>query len=434
MVMKLAVISDTHFGDELCSLVEKSKDSYIPGPKYQAFKDAVGTKNDYLILLGDILDFSVASYADAYRAGKAFFTMIQKDKIADQYLYVPGNHDFDIWTIVEHEVNIIYQLKQGKIPRKFRMSVPAVIDDRKNSPNPGLTLPGVDIRTNGKYSYGGLFLDNITTDHDSETNSIKGKESHFTFAYPNLYIVTDDGSFLLTHGQYLEHYWSLLSEWVPIIFGSDLPVGSAVDMAEFVGINFPFNQLACSGVGQAGVLTEVISKLQAEVRKGDLKNAKKYLDNLDDYLDDNVFNYKKWYQFFSEATTDLISNKVKEGITKAISSTVKARNNEQWLSDPEVGKQLLNYYNSSYVEINDLKWKYNMFIPAPETIIFGHTHEPVPWGDPKATKALPASGPVVRLFNCGGWVCTESGNNKKFCGAEVFKYETGKGFSSVSVR
>ncbi len=61
-----------------------------------------------------------------------------------------------------------------------------------------LPFPGVGKRTDGSYTYGGLFLDHITEE-----------PSHFIFAYPNLYLVTDEGTILMTHGQYLDGYWSI---------------------------------------------------------------------------------------------------------------------------------------------------------------------------------------------------------------------------------
>ena len=390
--------------------------------------------NDYLILLGDILDFSVTSYENAYKAGKTFFSLIKKDNIADQIIYVPGNHDYDIWSVVEYEVNIIYQIKHGRLPRKFRMAVPGIIDDRGNSPQRGFTLPGVEKRTGGYYSYGGLFLDSITRNYDNKSNSIEGGNSHFVFAYPDIYLVNDDESVLMTHGQYLESYWSLLSEWAPRIFKSDLPLGSEMDIAELVGINFPFNQLACSGVGQAGVLSAVISELQSQIKKGDVKKAKKYLDNLDNYLDKNVFDYNKWYQFIDEALTDLISNKVKEKIVDLISSQKDTRYNEKFFDNLEVRKRFMNYYQACLAELNNLKSLYNVSIPVPRKAIFGHTHQPIPLND-RDVPEMPVSGnSTVKLYNTGGWLWKEEENKKVFCGAEVFKYETGVGFSSVSIR
>ena len=99
--MKLAIASDLHLGNLLCSLVEWNGEEYKEGPKYRGFCEAAGSGNDYLILHGDILDFSVAGYENAYAAAKVFFTLLQKDDIADQIIYIPGNHDYDIWNIVE---------------------------------------------------------------------------------------------------------------------------------------------------------------------------------------------------------------------------------------------------------------------------------------------------------------------------------------------
>ena len=66
-------------------------------------------------------------------------------------------------------------------------------------------------------------------------------------------------------------------------------------------------------------------------------------------------------------------------------------------------------------------------------IIFGHTHQPIPWNDPHPGVFGPEDPIVLRglsLHNAGGWVSRDG----KFCGAEVFLYETRKGFSSIAVR
>lgn len=430
--MKLAIISDTHLGDKHCTLIEKKEDRFTAGPKYNDFKEACGTGNDYLILLGDILDFSVTSYQNAYNTGRAFFRMILRDKIADQIIYVPGNHDYDIWNIVENEANIIYQIKNGRIPRKFRMAVPGIIDDRKDSPNRDFTLPGVEKRKDGHYSYGGLFLDYITMEYDSEKDSLEGDESHFVFVYPNVYLVTDNESVLMTHGQYLDFYWSLLSKWAPIIFGSDLKIGSEMDIKEMVGINFPFNQLACSGVGQAGVLSDLISDLQFQIKRGDIKKSKEYLNNLDDYLDENVFVYNKWYQFIQEAFTDLVSNKIKDRILETIADQAEVRYNEQYFNLPEVKQRFFDYYNACLAEMKGLKETEEITIPEPDAFLFGHTHAPLSVEQPG--EIVSSSGRPIKLYNTGGWLWKYQGYERSFKGAEVFRYETGKGVRSVRIR
>ena len=62
--MKLAFISDTHFGDEMCTLVDHA--NLGPGQKFDSFASAAGRGNDFLVLLGDIFDFSIAPYEDVY--------------------------------------------------------------------------------------------------------------------------------------------------------------------------------------------------------------------------------------------------------------------------------------------------------------------------------------------------------------------------------
>ena len=57
--MRLVVISDTHFGDPMGTLIVENNGSYKPGEKFEQFSKAAGKNNDYLVLLGDIFDFSL---------------------------------------------------------------------------------------------------------------------------------------------------------------------------------------------------------------------------------------------------------------------------------------------------------------------------------------------------------------------------------------
>jgi hypothetical protein len=207
---------------------------------------------DYLVLLGDILDFSVASYADAYRQARCFFRRLAQDGLAREIIYLPGNHDFDVWHTVEHQVNVINRLVSGQLPRAFKRSVPAVIDDR--GPGPKFLLPDViphRDREEPEAHYGNLFFDDITRDASDEPRG--APRLTFNFAYPNLYLVTDGGeSVLLTHGHYFEAFWSVAAEWTALLARDDLDLeAEAMSLREVVGINLPLHQLACTGIGQA---------------------------------------------------------------------------------------------------------------------------------------------------------------------------------------
>lgn len=88
--MKIAIISDTHLGDPKSTMA--SKDGVgIRYPKFRSIiKENLGSEIDYLVLLGDVMDFAVSSYQEAYEAGKRFFIQLKNDRIAKQIIYVPG--------------------------------------------------------------------------------------------------------------------------------------------------------------------------------------------------------------------------------------------------------------------------------------------------------------------------------------------------------
>lgn len=415
--MKFAIISDTHFGDDNCTLVNAENDKVVEGPKYEEFKKAAGIGNKYLILAGDILDFSIASYEKAYRYAQFFFQKVKDDNIADEIIYLAGNHDADIWHIIQHQRNVIKRLEDEKLPKAYKHSVPGIIDDRKDSPDRNLILYGVTPRQEpGKPRYGGMFLDKITK-----------PDTFFNIAYPNLYIVTDSDSVLVTHGQYLERYWALLGEILPKIAYDDLKIGS-VDIEEMIEMNFPLNQLACTGIGQADVLTKVVRQVEHNVKDGDFHRARKYLDRLEKEIDEITD-----YGWLKELIVDYIIKKIKEEFLTSVEKVRETRYSEEFIYEKDVRERFGRFYNASLLEIGDINSKPEHNIPAPWRVIFGHTHQPIPWGASKPPKfyAVSSAAPKpLTLHNTGGWLSEKS----RFCGAEVFTYETDKGFSSVSVR
>jgi len=418
--MKLSIISDTHFGDDSCLLVVKqAPGSIVPGAKYQEFVDAVGKGNDYLVLAGDVFDFSIADYASAYEYGKKFFQLVKDAGIANEIIYVAGNHDADIWHIIQHQRSVINRLAGNKLPESFQHSVPGIIDDRTATiqAQKGLTLDKTTAKGILKGpKYGGMFLDNITN-----------PPTVFNFAYPNLYIVTDRETVLVTHGQYLEPYWSILSEIAVKLAYDDLKVGE-VDVEEMVEMNFPLNQLACTGIGQAGVLTKVARQVQTDVKNGDLKRVKKYLDRLEKEIDDLTD-----YGWLKELVVDYIIGKIKDELLDTIGKTEQTRYSEEFIYKKDAKERFRRFYDSSLLEIGDINARTGLNVPAPWRVIFGHTHQPIPWKSPNPPKLDSVSSAAPKrltLSNSGGWIAERG----MFCGAEVFTYNTTAGFNSISIR
>jgi len=424
--MRLAIISDTHFGDRASMLAnweDDSKSKAIVNPDYyEKFKRGAGTGNDYLVLLGDIFDISISSYEDTYRVGKAFFERVQKDGIARNIIYVPGNHDGDMWHFYEHQVNVINRVSDGRPPRNFRFSVPGIIDGRKGARGSRFTLLGVTKKEEDpEFGYGGLFLDNITV-NDTKGGGKTGVPLKFAFAYPNLYLITDRASVLLTHGHYFELYWSLLSEWIPKIARQDLHIGDTLDLAEMVALNFPLNQLACSGVGQAGPLSEIVQRVQRQVKDKQLDNVKRYVENLDNEVD-KLTPARKVIQ---EAASDAASNYAKKKIIEALEKSDYARDDDEFIHKPEVLERFKRFLDCSLLEINEINRKGDIPVPSPNYVIFGHTHDPIRWNRPNPPKTTSSNGEKIEFYNTGGWLKRK---NKKtgedeFCGAEIFRFNS----------
>ncbi|MCP4137811.1 MAG: hypothetical protein GY754_43015 [bacterium] len=454
--MRLAIISDTHLGDSMSILFYRDGDGAIQeGPGYVNFQEKIrafaGKKElDYLVLLGDILDFSITSYEQAYSIGKAFFARLKKDKIAREIIYIPGNHDFALWHTVEHQVNTINRIKKGKDPRPFKMSLPGIIDDREESQKTGLTLPGVTVRKTRKGGsshpkYGGLFLDNITSPH-----------TPFNFVYPNLYIIDDTGSILITHGQYLEGFWTIIGERVMKIVRKDLKdnKGKSISpdtltLKEMTALNFPQCEFASSGIGQSGPLTGAIQEVMHQVKDKDFKKVKVYLDRiyneinlLQDILGKSMRKFSRFAGYlgsFLGYILDFFIEKIfypvgKKWILGILSRADDTRYSKVFLTQEKVRERFLNFFTATANEIYQLN-EYGHHIPIPSKMIFGHTHQPIPWGSEEAKINPPQlSGETLYMYNTGGWLNKKNSAGKlEFGGAEIFFYETGKGFTSVSI-
>lgn len=192
-------------------------------------------------------------------------------------------------------------------------------------------------------------------------------------------------------------------------------------------MNFPMNQLACTGIGQAGVLTKVIRQLEVDVKRTDVRRVGKYLDRLENIIDDLTH-----YGWLKEIIVDYIIKKAKEQLLDAISSIEQTRYSEEFIHKPDVKNRFRKFYNETLLEIGDINSKTNFNIPAPWRIIFGHTHQPISWNDanpPKLDSVSSASPKLLTLHNTGGWLEDKG----EFCGAEIFVYESGRGFSSISI-
>jgi len=418
--MNFTVISDTHLGDKDCGLVTKDKVSnkYRLGAFYKKFSEKIAVC-DYMILLGDIFDFAIEDYSDAYESGRVFLNQVVEDGFVKKgFIYIPGNHDFNLWPLIEYEANVINRLKKGKKVKKFQNSLPAIIDARDGDAK--FSLYGVKPHeNNGKYEYGGMYLDNL----------IDKKGITFNIAYPNLYLFTKDETILFTHGHYLEPYWSLFSDYGESLTQkidknepSDFISLKVDTMKELVDINFPLNQLASSGVGESGKLGQIVNRVEHNLKDNKIGRVGIYTLNFIKLLEKKLLgqspNFLKKYLF------NLLRNLALDKVQQIFKAYKTPRNNEDFLKDNS--ERFKKFYQLTVNELTSLKGNINderrylnnkleKIYTEPKRIIYGHTHVPVSWCNLSETVKI--NGKTIYTHNTGGWL---SKDEKNWRGAEIF--------------
>jgi hypothetical protein len=423
--MKLCITSDIHLGDPRCQLISKNGNVYSEGPLYRKFIDAVGNRNDYFILAGDILDFSISNYADSYATAAKFFELIKRDQVVlkeegkeSGMIYICGNHDWDLWHILQHQRSVVKRMESNppnNLPKDFEHTSAGIIDMRTGNLKKRLSLDRVSMTMRDNIEqYGGLFFDHVTN-----------PPTTFIFAFPNLYIVDDRQCVIVTHGQYFEPAWAFVGELLRIIAKEDLaqyqlePEGGG-EIERMVELNFPANQLLCTGIGQAGVLTKLVRSIEQEVADGKFDRIARYLDHA---INEIVLPLKPGW--IPGVMAKPVLNGVKKGLLDIISKAGESHLKEGFMNDATVQERFRKFYRYCLTELDAINARSGaLSIPPPTRMIFGHTHDPIAWNN----TGIKVENIV--LSNTGGWVREEKG----FHGAEIFTYESEKGFSSISIR
>ena len=411
--MKLAVLSDLHLGDPICALIKQTDTCIETTEYYEKLKSAVGTDNDYLIILGDLFDIAVRDYEDVYTAAAHFFECLKRDNIAKEIIYVPGNHDYSIWHTLEHQINVIDRMQKKELPRQFKQNVPGLLDLRSNSSSQHFRLQGVS-RKAGEHPYGDIYLKNVNLLNNPDFT----EPTFFNIAYPNLYLVTDEGSYLFTHGQYFESFWNLASEWLPKVAANDPEFGPALKnmtLKESIAVNFPLGQLGSSGFGQAGILTDLVRKVQNDVTSKNGSLINEYVKNLIEAME--LGKGERWFKRFliwllKPFIIDIIQGKITKAV-RAYHSSIYQELKEQI---PVVLNRFVSYTEKSQQEL--AQFLSEEHIPLEngtlKALYFGHTHMPLPLQE---IFSYSVNGTTIPICNTGGWVNIPDGDSTKFCGA-----------------
>ena len=389
--MNILVLSDLHLGFPQSRLTVPYEDSttydkFIENTIFSKVKDTLKLNEsiDYLILCGDIMDFSLNTYADSYKEASKFFRSVARSKngkypLFRNIIYIPGNHDHNIWELVQYERYYIRRLKNGYLPSKFRYIQSGILNVQSSE----LYIPEVDLKNN---SYGnldtllGLFKPFCENDHDLIS------PIPINIVYPNLYIKTSNDNILLTHGHFFFTPWVLVTEIFPKTLGINPDLMSLKDLEE---INSPLIKLFWDSLGQSGKLTDSIKDIYNDIPRHLSEKLKLAIDEIDLYLDTEVFNYSKIDP--REWATDIFTNFLKRWLVDIMMIGEAYKNDDNCMSIGKVRNLI-----TKYIDYSNRDYEYNNSCDNQELtkIIFGHTH--VPMFNYKFNE--------ITCYNTGGWV------------------------------
>lgn len=394
--MFIADISDVHIGDESSRMALGKV--FNPNGAYSKLKDQIfkftgNAPLDYLILDGDILDFSINPIDDSIRTARPFFMQLQRDNIAKQIVYIPGNHDKQIWDGIQWNTSIIGSMLKFANPGSFRRIQPGIIDLAANSE---IELPGVTKGSDG--NYGDVFMKGL---FQSADNSVP-----ISVVYPNLYIKRSSDTILVTHGHMFEMAWVLFSE----LFQGISPVPDTIDLKNLEELNVPITSLICTGVGSGGAVSELFYMIEKESYKNETATLKKTLDTVIPRLEKII--ELPWYL---ESLDNIGLNALRKYAFSAAMKAKDSRGNADFLKGEKDLKRFFTYFYATLAEMNQYG------LGKPDKFLYGHTHIPTPASDPfNLGDALPG----VSFYNTGGWL-----NDSP---AELFLIDDGR-FQSVTL-
>ncbi|MCX6155749.1 MAG: metallophosphoesterase [Candidatus Kapabacteria bacterium] len=408
--MRIAIISDIHFGNAECSL--SNADGSLNEITFKKFTDAVfklsgSHKLDYLVLNGDILDFAVCSFQKSIKNARYFFEAIEKSELCTDIIYNPGNHDKFIWDSYEWEQTIINQMKNQEDPLPFKRNAPGFIDMTKENsilevykPDDSNGCNWLKIASDQNSQLGDIFLKGLLP---------KGSKMKMNLVYPNLFLNTEQGTIFVTHGQFLQTMWQLISEIISGYKDKKIKINETLNLQEIEAFNYPITQLVGSSLGQAEAVTNLAQAIQNEVEDHDKYSVTRTVNHVAPRLF-NLYN-KNWF-------IKIIYRLFQNFITREIISFIVGTNDNsskkylQSLNNIDVMSRFRRFYDASVDQMQRIKPSFK----NPEHFIFGHTHEahPTPF-IPKSNSILPEN---LKLYNSGGWL--ENSNKSKVKSAVVF--------------
>jgi len=371
--MTIAIISDTHIGDRSSRLLDKNGTFTSSNPCYCELKEKIFnfTKRkplEFLVLSGDIMDFSINSIDSSINLSRPFFQQLSSDKLTKRIVYIPGNHDKQVWDGVQWDTSIIGNLSDNRPAKQFTRIQPAVISSFNT-----IELEGIYPKSKGKY--GNIFLKGL---FDTSFNN-----PQMILAYPNLYIKMEEETILVTHGHMFETIWTIISTLFKGVSGLPDNIG----FKELEEWNIPLSSMIATGLGSAGKVSDLFYRIEREIYENKSSLLSQTLGSILPRIKDEL--NLPWYKKI------LIPDWLIKKIILAVAMKAEdPREYNDYLGDKNNKQNFSVFFEASKKELERLK------LPPVNKIIFGHTHHPFSRNNPYITENFPG----LKFFNTGGWL------------------------------
>ena len=330
-----------------------------------------------LILNGDILELATGSYPLAVAFCRIFLTELAKHRIFDRIVYLAGNHDHALWSLIRdtHFVEFLGQTSETDNELKVSHIIP-LSTARQSS-----------------------ILDNLVSNLPMKADPIP-----FLVANPAFRLTSSEGyDFIFHHGHFLEDIYKMMTLLRDrLISDTSLdqlkskPLRENIEQIERE--NWPWIDFVWSGfvrAGRVGKAAEAIYELIIAPggAKTLIERVAEILDNemdipvIPDFLEDNAFRY-----ILGKALSD-----------SGVGSVERADPDKAPFSGDlkQKVKRFLNHYIKNELYAKGLH-------PAEDktSFVFGHTHKP--FIDKLPTDSDKYDFGKVSIINSGGWVVESS--------------------------
>ncbi|MHC4072784.1 MAG: metallophosphoesterase [Planctomycetota bacterium] len=399
-------MSDLHLGEEDSVLTNLSLGEPVPQPNgpgpcmlalvnyFHAIKGELnqGKPIPYLILNGDILELATSTYPISTTYFRLFLTELAKRKLFDRLIYLPGNHDHSLWSLIRdtHFVKCLSQ--QSEISGQLKVEHITQLSIPRQSPLLSLLASNLPMQI--------ISPSLLVANPSFRLQSLKGHD------------------FLFHHGHLLEDIYKFLTllrdRLIKDVSLSELKEKPLRDkIGELEGENWPWIDFVWSGFVRAGKVGYTMEDIYELLRKPE--GMRKLIKRIGDVLR-TEFNIPIIPEKYED---DIFRFIMKKALEKGgVGSDERADHEKPAFSENLKSMTCRFMYHYMKQELSDEGLR-----PATDQshFIFGHTHKPFLG---KLQDDESGFG-TITVVNSGGWVIESDGYLPKHAPGIVFGTNTG---------